>query len=208
MNIKAIFASRLKQLREEKGLSQSELGEKLGVSRGTISFYESEKRTADIEFLAAAANFFQVDYDYLMGVSSARIGKNEAQKTLDDMVLSDEAIKKLTELNNNYPFRYLNFFLINPKINTLFDYINQYVNFSFYATTDKYNRKDDWLDLFKWGYLVLDPEMSADFYLQRIKDIAGDILTSTYHNYIEALYVGNVSKESGDIQNGNSTKEG
>ena len=102
MNTKAVFARRLKCLREEKGLSQSELGEQLGVSRGTISFYESQKRTADIEFLAAASKFFDVDYDYLMGVSNARIGKNEAQKTLDDMGLSDDTINFIKEQNSQY----------------------------------------------------------------------------------------------------------
>ncbi|MBR6647729.1 MAG: helix-turn-helix transcriptional regulator, partial [Clostridia bacterium] len=34
------FSTKLKKLREEKGLNQSELGEALGVSRGSISFYE------------------------------------------------------------------------------------------------------------------------------------------------------------------------
>ena len=35
-----MFASRLKSLREASGLSQADLAEKLGVSRGSISNYE------------------------------------------------------------------------------------------------------------------------------------------------------------------------
>ena len=45
------FSRLLKELRESKGLKQAELAEKLGVSRGSISFYENGDRVPDIEFL-------------------------------------------------------------------------------------------------------------------------------------------------------------
>ncbi len=64
------FSTKLKTLREKKGLNQSELGESLGVSRGSISFYEKAERIPDIDFLVKTANFFDVPVDYLLGLSS------------------------------------------------------------------------------------------------------------------------------------------
>lgn len=67
-----IFSRRLKELREESGLSQALLAEELGVSRGSISYYENGDRTPDVEFLAKAKAYFGVDYEYLLGESSIR----------------------------------------------------------------------------------------------------------------------------------------
>lgn len=56
---------RLRQLREEKGLSQAELGKILNISRGAISHYEMGKRVPDGEMQEQIANFFHVSLDYL-----------------------------------------------------------------------------------------------------------------------------------------------
>lgn len=67
-----IFSRRLKDLREESGLSQALLAEELGVSRGSISYYENGDRTPDVEFLTKAKAYFEVDYEYLLGESDIR----------------------------------------------------------------------------------------------------------------------------------------
>lgn len=67
MDVKEVFANRLRELRIAKKLSQTELAEKLGVSRGSISFYENGERTADIDFIYKAAQFFNVSTDFLLG---------------------------------------------------------------------------------------------------------------------------------------------
>jgi len=67
-----LFSTRLKELREELCLSQTLLAEELGVSRGSISYYENGDRTPDIEFLKKAKAYFCVDYEYLLGESSIR----------------------------------------------------------------------------------------------------------------------------------------
>jgi len=66
MNVKKAFATKLKTLREDSGLSQTELADTLGVSRGSISFYENNDRTPDIEFLEKVSTFFNVSCDYLL----------------------------------------------------------------------------------------------------------------------------------------------
>ena len=63
------FATRLQCLRKEAGLNQTELAEKLGASRASISAYENGDRTASIEFLAKAAEYFHVSTDWLLGLA-------------------------------------------------------------------------------------------------------------------------------------------
>lgn len=67
MEIKQVFATRLKALREKKGMSQTELANEIGISRGSISFYENGERTADIEILNKLCDYFRVSADYLIG---------------------------------------------------------------------------------------------------------------------------------------------
>lgn len=62
-----LFARRLKELREEKGLYQKTLSEKLSISRSTITSYESGKRNPDIFTLIKIADLFNVSIDYLLG---------------------------------------------------------------------------------------------------------------------------------------------
>lgn len=57
----------LKQLREARGITQTELAKQLGVVRSTICFYESEQHSPTPEMLIKLADFFGVTVDYLLG---------------------------------------------------------------------------------------------------------------------------------------------
>ncbi|GEA16297.1 hypothetical protein E308F_25410 [Moorella sp. E308F] len=61
------FGSRLRELRLDKGLTQSELAKMLSLGESTISFYEADKREPDYYTLQRIANFFRVSTDYLFG---------------------------------------------------------------------------------------------------------------------------------------------
>lgn len=63
----ASFKNRLKELRKQAELSQSELAEKVGVSKSSINMYERGEREPSFETLEAIADFFNVNLDYLMG---------------------------------------------------------------------------------------------------------------------------------------------
>lgn len=67
-----MFGSVLRQLREERHLTQRELGKVLGISESTVGMYERGKREPDLETLKDIADFFDVDADYLTGRSSYR----------------------------------------------------------------------------------------------------------------------------------------
>lgn len=63
-----VFGKMLFTLRKEQGLTQRELGEKLGFCNQTVSCWESGQREPDLDALVAMAKFFQVSTDYLLGL--------------------------------------------------------------------------------------------------------------------------------------------
>ena len=71
-----MIGERLKQLRIKNGLKQQELANMFGLSSGTISFYESEQRKPDIDFIVAVAKYFDVSTDYLLGLTNATDKEN------------------------------------------------------------------------------------------------------------------------------------
>lgn len=97
MSALSTFAARFKELRESAGLKQSEIGDKLGVSRGAISFYENCDRTPDIEFATKAAKFFHVSTDWLLGLSNYQ-DTEIANLTVEDIGLSERATNALINL--------------------------------------------------------------------------------------------------------------
>lgn len=69
---KISFSERLTSLRKEKELSQYELADLLGYSRGQIGNYEQGTREPDHSTLEKIADFFNVSIDYLLGKSNVR----------------------------------------------------------------------------------------------------------------------------------------
>ena len=63
-----IFARRVKELRTERQLSQTELGTILGLTHKSISTIESGLRTTTLEKLILLAKYFEVSTDYLLGL--------------------------------------------------------------------------------------------------------------------------------------------
>ena len=60
-----MFCDILKNLRKQKKLSQTELGQKLGISKSAISMYELGERMPDYEMMKSMADLFNVSMDYL-----------------------------------------------------------------------------------------------------------------------------------------------
>lgn len=66
------FSMRIKALREERGLSQAQLGQIIGVKRYSIYTYEKGKSCPDMQGLIALAEYFDVSLDYLVGRTDNR----------------------------------------------------------------------------------------------------------------------------------------
>ena len=89
-----MFSRILKELRDEKNLTQQELANELGVARMTINFYESNRRTPDIHFAVKAANYFNVSVDYLVGNSNVK-SKQDHRYTKDQVNSLEDIIYHL-----------------------------------------------------------------------------------------------------------------
>ncbi len=63
-----IFATRLKELRKEKGLTQAQLAEILKIKQQSYTRYELETSEPCFEMLVEIAKFFDVSTDYLLGL--------------------------------------------------------------------------------------------------------------------------------------------
>lgn len=64
------FNEQLMYLRKQNGLSQEQLGEKIGVSRQTISKWELGDTTPEMEKLVQISDFFNISIDKLVGRES------------------------------------------------------------------------------------------------------------------------------------------
>jgi len=61
------FAFMLKQLREDRGLTITELGDKLGYSIASISYWENKKTNPKLYKVKDVADFFGVPLNILIG---------------------------------------------------------------------------------------------------------------------------------------------
>jgi len=65
-------ANRIKELRDEKNMTQIRLSIELGVSQETVSAYEIGKHYPSVKSLMLMAELFGVSMDYIMGISTVR----------------------------------------------------------------------------------------------------------------------------------------
>lgn len=69
--MKTQFGTRIKQLREKRGLNQEELGEIVGVSDKTVSSWEINRTEPKMGIVQQLADFFNVTTDYLIKGNTA-----------------------------------------------------------------------------------------------------------------------------------------
>lgn len=60
------FAARLKQLRKQRGMTQTEVAAAIGVTRSVVSLYETEMRQPSPGMIVALARLYGVSTDYLL----------------------------------------------------------------------------------------------------------------------------------------------
>lgn len=79
------FAEKIRLIRSKNRLSQEELADKLGVSRQTVSKWESGISYPEIDKLIAVSDMFDVSIDYLL--KDNYIDDNIPQANLERIVL-------------------------------------------------------------------------------------------------------------------------
>ena len=81
------FGDKLKTLRTEAGMTQTELAKRLNVTKSVVSYYELQERTPSPDVLIRLADIFHVSTDYLLGINR--------KKMIDVSDLSDEDVRFL-----------------------------------------------------------------------------------------------------------------
>ena len=94
------FPRVLSLLRKEKGISQKEAANELGVSQALLSHYEKGIRECGLDFLVRAADFYGVSADYLLGRTCEHVidSRNiiiRIEKIQDELNKITSDIKKL-----------------------------------------------------------------------------------------------------------------
>jgi len=91
---------RLKELREEKAMTQAQLSAHLQISASSIGMYEQGRREPDNETLIKIADFFNVTIDYLLGRTETKNPRQTiaAHRTDDPKnPLPEEALKAIED---------------------------------------------------------------------------------------------------------------
>lgn len=78
------FASRLSELRKEKGITQKNAAKDLSVSQALLSHYEKGIRECSLSFVVKAADYYGVSCDYLLGHENSSV-RLEALSSITDI---------------------------------------------------------------------------------------------------------------------------
>ena len=76
------FGEKLKTLRKQAGMTQTELPRRLNITKSVVSYYELQERNPSPDTLIKLADIFHVTTDYLLGI--------DHKKMIDVSDLSDE----------------------------------------------------------------------------------------------------------------------
>ncbi len=80
-----MFSLRLKELRKERNMTQVQLAEALGVSKGTVAMWEIGKREPNFETLNALSGVFDRRIDYILGYSQDASSAKKSEAAIDEL---------------------------------------------------------------------------------------------------------------------------
>ena len=88
--------NRISELRKKLGLTQTRLGEEIGVSQQTISKYENVDENISGDMLLALSKFFKVPVDYIL-----RKNEEEQQREQDNKREIMELYRDMAQYNRD-----------------------------------------------------------------------------------------------------------
>ena len=103
-SVRDVFGKRLKELRDNRGLTIAKAASEIGIIRQSLSRYEAGTIMPDIEVLCMLAKFYNVSTDYLVGMSDCSSLSTDMQSICNYTGLSEEAAKKLSSLKKIKPY--------------------------------------------------------------------------------------------------------
>jgi len=115
-----MFGQRLKQLRNDRKMTQSELGKLINVTKVSICCYEKGTRLPSLETLVDLSEIFKVNIDYLLGSDFLVVADNDVDYGVKMAKEEIEFIKEIRKIESLYkkvisdPKRFVE--LINKKL--------------------------------------------------------------------------------------------
>ncbi|WP_368277538.1 helix-turn-helix transcriptional regulator [Lacticaseibacillus paracasei] len=94
--------NRIKQVRKERGISQSELAKAVGITRQSISLYEKGKREPKGSVWQKISNALDASVPYLQGIASEQTGVYDLESNNSFGNVSNEEIQKIIDENKRY----------------------------------------------------------------------------------------------------------
>lgn len=76
------FKNRLKELREEKGLTQNELSKLISASQSKIAMWETGNRDPNSEDIIYLSKLFEVTTDYILGCDNEKKTSNNKENSI------------------------------------------------------------------------------------------------------------------------------
>ena len=114
---------RLEGLREERDLFKKDVAKNIGVVESVYSEWENEKLSIPTKRLVQLANFFEVNIDYMIGLSNKRIkSKNDNDIDLELVSTRLKEIRKSLKMTMRE---------LATKLNTTSSAISNYENAKF-----------------------------------------------------------------------------
>ncbi|MFI3079923.1 helix-turn-helix domain-containing protein [Streptococcus sp. 2021WUSS126] len=163
--------NRLKELRQEKKLSQKELAKKIGVHYRTLQNWENGESQIKPDKAQQLADYFSVHIPFLLGYSPTRTAEEEISMMIDDfnndfieflkhhdLYLSDNQIPliintmySMSNINDRYLMNYMKHkdfegleIAKNMEFNKLFEYSSFWdMQYNGLKVTSKFSEKPD-----------------------------------------------------------------
>lgn len=155
------IGDRLKTLRLNKGFTQSQLADAIGIPRTTYANYETNKREPKIEVLQKIANTLDVTIDDILT-------KNFIQKDKDERLYLLSL--KIAELIPFYSFE---------EIESALELTKNYVDSGQYIISDEKLKKNEEIDLLIGSFSACDYQI----------EIANILAIKTAYNLSSELYI-------------------
>jgi len=100
---------RIRQLREEKNLSQRALANLIGASNKAVNFWEAGKVEPSAKFICALADVFECTADYLLGREDDLGNVNVMRELTDDEKLWLSLYSKLNKKQTEQALDFVNY---------------------------------------------------------------------------------------------------
>lgn len=93
-------ASRIKMLRENNGMSQTQLAKRIGITRSSVNAWELGISVPSAQYIVELSDIFSVSTDYLLCIPNTQ-SINVDGLTEDDMALVYQVVGHLRQKNSS-----------------------------------------------------------------------------------------------------------